>query len=287
MEDLSGIPELIEVIDLQKATGPTEAARALRKKLKYGNVHRQLRALVLLNSILENGTPRIQRNLFDEMLLERLRVCAASEVSDEKVKRLCRNLFISWAKNYQGRQGLQNVVALHKELPRRKQLPNKENARKELVDPFKGEEDEEQQQQQPMVSASTKIQDTHGHRTRPGSSGIKSSFFGSSDVSRSKDKKKGKSEPVSAMQMSTAAGEGLTASAILQNMLRSHNREEQRISENESIAKQYKHCWNIRRRVLRYIGANPDAEIMGALLDSHDKLIEAILNYKQCVFGDF
>src|ERR1700689_3239524 len=40
-DDLSGIPDLVEAIKLQ-ATGPAEAARAIRKKLKYGNIHRQL-----------------------------------------------------------------------------------------------------------------------------------------------------------------------------------------------------------------------------------------------------
>ena len=40
-DDLSGIPDLVDVIKLQ-ASGPTEAARAIRKKLKYGNVHRQI-----------------------------------------------------------------------------------------------------------------------------------------------------------------------------------------------------------------------------------------------------
>ena len=45
-DDLGGIPDLVEVIKLQLG-GPTEASRAIRKKLKYGNVHRQLRALTM------------------------------------------------------------------------------------------------------------------------------------------------------------------------------------------------------------------------------------------------
>ena len=47
-DDFSGIPDLVEAIKLQ-ATGPAEAARAIRKKLKYGNVHRQIRALTILD----------------------------------------------------------------------------------------------------------------------------------------------------------------------------------------------------------------------------------------------
>jgi hypothetical protein len=37
---------MVHSINLQ-ATGPVEASRAVRKKLKYGNVHRQLRALTV------------------------------------------------------------------------------------------------------------------------------------------------------------------------------------------------------------------------------------------------
>ncbi|CAI4219990.1 unnamed protein product [Parascedosporium putredinis] len=79
-EDLSGIPELVEVIMLQ-ASGPTEAARAIRKKLKYGNVHRQIRALVLLDGLIQNAGSRFQRCFCDEALLERLRVCGTSGTS--------------------------------------------------------------------------------------------------------------------------------------------------------------------------------------------------------------
>lgn len=45
-DDYEGIPELVESINLQ-STGPTEASRALRKKLKYSNLHGQLRALTV------------------------------------------------------------------------------------------------------------------------------------------------------------------------------------------------------------------------------------------------
>lgn len=40
------IPEIVDAINLQPE-GPAEASRAIRKKLKYGNTHRQLRALTV------------------------------------------------------------------------------------------------------------------------------------------------------------------------------------------------------------------------------------------------
>jgi LAS seventeen-binding protein 5 len=111
-EDLSGIPELVEVIKLQ-ASGPAEAARALRKKLKYGSVHRQIRALVILDGLIQNAGPRFQRAFVDEPLLERLRVCGTSDLSDPDVKKKCRELFRQWSQ-YSTTAGLQQIARLHR-----------------------------------------------------------------------------------------------------------------------------------------------------------------------------
>jgi hypothetical protein len=74
-DDYTGVPDLCDVAKLQD-TGypspyhhfgddtdcfrPTEAARAIRKKLKYGNIHRQSRALTLLDAMLQNGDRRVK-----------------------------------------------------------------------------------------------------------------------------------------------------------------------------------------------------------------------------------
>ena len=57
-EDLSGLPELVEVVKLQ-STGPGEASRAIRKKLKYGNVSDESRdasSPVILTLFLTTGS---------------------------------------------------------------------------------------------------------------------------------------------------------------------------------------------------------------------------------------
>jgi hypothetical protein len=102
----------IPVIKLQ-ATGPTEAARAIRKKLKYGNIHRQLRALILLDGLIQNAGSRFQRAFADEMLLERLRVCGTSDLSDPLVKDKCKELFRSWTQ-YKNTRGLEQIASLYK-----------------------------------------------------------------------------------------------------------------------------------------------------------------------------
>lgn len=73
---LDGIPELVESINLQGPQGTTEASRAIRKKLKYGNSHRQIRALVILRALTENCGHGFRLNWANEQLMERLKIMA-------------------------------------------------------------------------------------------------------------------------------------------------------------------------------------------------------------------
>jgi len=46
-DSYDGVNELLESVRILGIDGVTESSRAIRKKLKYGNVHRQLRALTV------------------------------------------------------------------------------------------------------------------------------------------------------------------------------------------------------------------------------------------------
>ena len=79
---LDGIPELVESVNIQGHVGTTEAARAVRKKLKYGNVHRQIRALVILRALTENANHGFQVNWANAELVSRLKDMA-QDVSEK------------------------------------------------------------------------------------------------------------------------------------------------------------------------------------------------------------
>lgn len=66
-----------------QALNPQEASRAIRKKLKYGNVHRQLRALVILRALTENAGKGFQMHWANQELITRLKEMA-SDVSGRK-----------------------------------------------------------------------------------------------------------------------------------------------------------------------------------------------------------
>ncbi|KAI0003606.1 hypothetical protein F4779DRAFT_601337 [Xylariaceae sp. FL0662B] len=300
-DDLSGIPDLVEVIKLQ-ASGPAETARALRKKLKYGNVHRQLRALVLLDGLIQNAGPRFQRTFIDEPLLERLRVCGTSDLSDPDVKKKCSELFRGWASEYKNTPGLERVSMLYKELPRRKQVVTQAKSkvlRETEQDPFRDSEDEaERPQTSPPPQASSSRQSvvypeptqtiqSFSHVKSPSSSG---SFFSGSSKDKDKKKKgkekdKRKHKPFNLEAekdtMKVTVAESSIAATNLMNALQSINRERERISDNAAAVQHFEACKKLRRIVIRYIHQVEDEQWLGGLLHANDELVVALMTYEQ------
>ncbi|KAL2115890.1 hypothetical protein VTJ04DRAFT_10145 [Mycothermus thermophilus] len=277
VDDLSGIPELVEVVNLQP-TGPSEAARAIRKKLKYGNLHRQLRALTLLDGLIQNAGPHFQRNFADEALLERLRFCGTATLSDPEVKKKCSELFASWAAEYKNTPGMYEVANLYKQLPRRKQVVTQERSKviKETENPF-GEDDEEEDKAQPGPSSGT--------HSRTSSRSQPSAFRGTYESPKKKDKKSKRSKPFNFEaekdQMKTHIGEALLAATNLTNTLQSINREKERISENPVAVQQFEACKQLRRKILRYIYHVESPEYLGSLLQANDQLVTALMTFEQ------
>ncbi|KAK7976015.1 hypothetical protein PG989_014478 [Apiospora arundinis] len=295
-DDLSGIPDLVEVIKLQ-AAGPTEAARALRKKLKYGNVHRQIRALTLLDGLIQNAGPRFQKTFADEPLLERLRVCGTSDLSDPEVKKKCSELYRGWAAEYKGTPGLERIAALYKELPRRKQVVTQEKSkviRETDQDPFRDSEDEQEQQSKASSTPQASSSQTPVSYPQPAGtvqsfshvkSNSKSGSFFSSSSSKDKKKDKGKKKPFNLeaekASMKVAIADSSIAATNLNNALQSINREKERISDNALALERFEACKKLRRKILRYIHHVNDEEYLGGLLHANDELVTALMTFEQ------
>ncbi|ROV91042.1 hypothetical protein VMCG_09602 [Cytospora schulzeri] len=268
-DDLSGIPDLVEVIKLQ-GTGPMEAARAIRKKLKYGNVHRQLRALTLLDGLIQNAGPRFQRTFADEPLLERLRVCGTSDLSDPDVKKKCLELFRSWSAEYKNTPGLERIARLYKELPKRKQVVTQERSRviRETDNPFGDEDDEPPKSPEPISASSSRTPPPDANRPMAGQA---SSF--SHHRKFDLEAEKG--------SMKTAIAESSIAATNLTNALQSINREKERISENPAAVQHFEVCKLLRRRILRYIHHVESEQWLGSLLHANDELVQALMTFEQ------
>lgn len=258
-DDLSGIPDLVEVIKLQ-GSGPTEAARAIRKKLKYGSAHRQIRALTLLDGLIQNAGPRFQRTFADEPLLERLRVIGTSDLSDPDVKKKCSELFRSWAVEYKNTPGLDRIARLYKELPKRKQVVTQERSKviQETENPFGDDEDEQHNANQSQASSSR----APPNLSTPVTGQITSFSSIASKSSKKKDKDKKSSRggkhrkfdlEAEKDMMKVTIAESSIAATNLSNALQSINREKERISENALAAAHFETCKQLRRKILRYV----------------------------------
>lgn len=299
-DDLSGIPDLVEVIKLQ-SSGPAEAARAIRKKLKYGNVHRQLRALTLLDGLIQNAGPRFQRTFADEPLLERLRVCGTSDLSDSEVKKKCSELFRSWATEYKSTPGMERIAVLYKQLPRRKQVVTQERSKviRETDDPFRDSEDEEEKSTQPSSPPQASSSSKPPPVTYPQPTGTvqsfshvksqqkHSSFFSSSSKDKKKDKGKNKTKTrpfnlaAEKDAMTLAIAESSIAATNLTNALQSINREKERISDNAIAVERFEACKKLRRKILRYVHHVEDEQWLGGLLHANDELVMALMTFEQ------
>jgi len=109
---LNGLDDLIEAINLQ-TDGPREAARAIRKKLKYGSVHCQLHALCVLEALVEKAGPEFRNSFLDKRLWKRLRFCARADLSSPRVKEKCRVIFRLWNIKYSSTPGLSMLCNLY------------------------------------------------------------------------------------------------------------------------------------------------------------------------------
>ncbi|KXT14725.1 hypothetical protein AC579_6381 [Pseudocercospora musae] len=277
-DDISGIIELVEVIRIQDS-GPTEAARAIRKKLKYGSPHRQVRALVILDGLIQNAGGRFQRAFADEPLLERLRLMARDEAVDPHVRQKCKILFTQWANAYKSTAGLERIANLYKEFPKtQRPAAARQRVLRETEPPLESPFDESPArsrsnsaaQKPPKAAASNPVTLT------PTSSSLSSKLF--------KDKKGSSGKPFSLSRekenMTNAIAKASIASTNLLNGLQLINRENERVSANTEVVRRFEACKSLRRQILYYIQHVESDEWIGSLVNANDELVKALTAYE-------
>ena len=253
---------------------------------KYGSVDQQLRALTVLDGLIENAGPRFQRAFADEALLERLRVCATDTLTDSEVKAKCQTLFRQWAVTYQSTPGKERIVDHQKQLPKRKKLVTQaqskvlqETEREANEDPFGSIEDESISGESssmassslaPRSSAAASITPTpkyHPKKLKPDKHGKKS---------RPRTFNLEKEKP----QLLQAIASSSVASTNLMNALKLQNREKLRVSEHPETVNRFETCKALRRQILRYIQHVESEQWLGSLINANDSLVEALMAYE-------
>lgn len=244
--------------------------------------------MTILDALIQNAGPHFQRSFADEPLLERLRIAATDSLSDEEVKKKCTVLFRQWAASYKNAPGMARVVNLHKQVPQRKKpvVPANSKVLRETEVP-----DVESGTFSHGVSVSSGGAPVKNLRS-PLSSPTSPSF--SSDVSGSAkgkaDKKLEKSKKVRTKPfnieaekpaiLQSIAGASLASTNLL-NALKLINRERQRVSENKEAVKCFETCKVFRRQILGYLQRIESGDLLGALIQANDALVEALIEYEK------
>ncbi|KAI4760191.1 hypothetical protein E4T52_13822 [Aureobasidium sp. EXF-3400] len=294
-DDLSGIIDLVEVIRIQ-ASGPTEAARAIRKKLsKYGNAHRQIRALNILDGLIQNAGNRFQKTFADEPLLERLRLMVRDDMVDLEVRNKCNVLYRQWAVAYKDTPGLHNIATLYKQLPQ-KPRPRHTQAQSKVL-----RDTEEDAHEDPSPTPPPAPSGGHSRGHSRSSSAVNASASTSRPVTltptphysireavKASTRKKDKTGAATTRfnfekekpKMIQSIAQASIASNNLSNALLLVNRENERVSENPEVLNRFETCKILRRNVLRYIQLVESDEWIGSLLSANDELVKALTSYE-------
>jgi hypothetical protein len=253
---------------------------------KYGNVHRQLRALVILDGLIQNAGTRFQKSFADEPLLERLRLLARGDMVDEEVRQKVNVLFRQWAVAYKNTPGLQGIAGLYRQLPRTKK-PQPHQSR--VVRETEAEVDNESAKPSPPPVPSASTKHTRGSSWQ-GSSSTSTSrpvTLGQSPTPSTSLFKKDKKNKSKAFNLEKEKGQLLetiasatVASTNLMNALQLINREEQQVSANPEVMKRFESCKMLRRQILRYIQLVESDQYIGSLLSANDELVKALMAFE-------
>jgi hypothetical protein len=254
---------------------------------KYGNVHRQIRALVILDALIQNAGTRFQKAFADEPLLERLRILARDDMVDSEVRQKVNVLFRQWAVAYKGTPGLERIAALHKELPRTKR-PQPQQSRIVRQQDLEAAREREEHSPPPSPPHARRPEAHHA----PSSSSSRPVALGNATPSQSstsifkrerKDKKsRGKPfnlEKEKGQLLETIASANVASTNLL-NGLQLINREQQRVSENPEVMRRFETCKQLRRQVLRYIHLVESEQYIGGLLNANDELVKGLMAFE-------
>lgn len=123
------LSDLLDLIQIQPSGGASEAARAIRKKIKYGeSINEQMRALKILELLILNSGPKIGPVIArDDKLLDVLKGVITGNGKtgsgvpyDPKVQKVVRQMALGWKGELADMEGYKYMQSLYKWVPRNK-----------------------------------------------------------------------------------------------------------------------------------------------------------------------
>ncbi|KAJ6503307.1 hypothetical protein C8R47DRAFT_197970 [Mycena vitilis] len=267
-EAYDGIPELVDSINLQ-AAGPTEASRAIRKKLKHGRPHQQYRALVILKALVENCGHKFQTTFADGQLTDTLKNLANDSNTDKKVKKKLLLVLASWQDQFKTDSSMTIVAGLYKQVRHDRTershqletlgLPDVEALEREAKK--KAKQEREQAKERQRLEEAERRRKEKERKNRP-----KRAPF---DFQKEKPLVLG------------SIVEASQASSNLVNAITLVNQEKESLLTNERVQDCLVKAKQARKPVVRYIQLVENEELIGTLIEANDRIINALEMYDQ------
>ncbi|KAI0039096.1 hypothetical protein FA95DRAFT_1550885 [Auriscalpium vulgare] len=280
-EVYDGIPQLIDSIDLQ-SSGPTEASRAVRKKIKHGNTHQQYRALVILNALVENCGQKFLSTFADGQLTDAIKHLATDSTTDPKVKKKVLAVLASWHRQFKDDSSMALVAGLYRQVkpqepPRRPQVDREAVERAQEADRKRIEADRKRIEEKAEAKRRAKMEkEAEKDRIRRDEEARRKKT--KEQAPWNKSRKAFNFEQEKPQVMTSIANASSSANNLV-NAITLVNTETDSLQENERVQECLGKAKLARKPIVRYIQLVHDEEFIGTLIEANERIIAALETY--------
>ncbi|KAG8736084.1 putative actin patch assembly and actin polymerization protein [Ceratobasidium sp. 414] len=273
---------MMESVNLQ-AGGPTEASRAIRKKLKYGDVHRQLRALTILKALVENCGPKFQATFANDQLIDRIKLMSQDPMTDEQVKRKLMAVLGSWYRQFKDDPKMHAISNLYVQCGggRKSTGPTSTSPRpnaESLYEQHQRDTDEEARARGERKAQERAAKEEEKRKQKEEKLAAKACE--KERKARSQPARKPFNYETEKPKILNSVAEGTQAATNLVNAIKRVNREQESITTNPQVQECLTTAKAVRKQLIKYIQlAIQKEEIIGTLLDTNERIIAAIQLY--------
>lgn len=288
-DSLDGVAEIVDSINLQPSTGPQEASRAIRKKLKYSNVHGQLRALTILKVLVENCGSRFESTFADERLIERIKVIAGDPHTDPRVKKKNMQVLGSWYIQFKDDPRMRTVAGLYKACGGGGSggAAAKQVSRTDATAAYEAQQ--ERYEREAALRAERKAAERRAREAaeeRAAQEKLEKARRKEAERARATSGAKVKRPKfnfeLEKPKIMTAVGAGAQAAQALVNALQLVNREKESVTTNERVQDCLEKAKSTRKLLIRYIqliDQDTEGDYIGTLISTNEQIIAAVQMY--------
>ncbi|CCO34638.1 Protein lsb5 [Rhizoctonia solani AG-1 IB] len=283
----SSITDWIEILSKEQYKeddydGAAEASRAIRKKLKYGNVHRQLRALTMLKALVENCGPKFQSTFANDQLVDRIKLMSQDPMTDEHVKRKLMSVLASWHRQFKEDPKMHTVSNLYLQCGGgKKATPAQTTTSPRPHAETLYEQHQRRAEEEARARAERKAKEREAKEEEKRK--LKEEKLAAKERER-----KARTQPArkpfvyetEKPKILQTIAEASQASTNLLNAVKRVNREQESVTTNADVQECLATAKAVRKQLIRYIQlAIQKEEIIGTLLDTNERIIAAIQLY--------